>query len=47
MLQWKRAKSKTSPYDLKVGPPVRIEVDLTHYLTDNNGDKLAEVQAKT
>lgn len=31
---FKGQKSKTSPYDLKPGPAARIEVDLTHFLTE-------------
>jgi hypothetical protein len=34
LLHFKKAKSKTSPYDLNPGPPARIEVDLTYFLTE-------------
>ena len=31
---FKKSKNKTSPYDLRPGPPARIEVDLTYFLTE-------------
>ena len=34
LLEFKKAKNKTSPYDLRPGPPARIEVDLTYFLTE-------------
>jgi len=34
LLEFKKAKSTTSPYDLRPGPPARIEVDLTYFLTE-------------
>jgi hypothetical protein len=29
LIEFKKAKNKISPYDLRPGPPARIEVDLT------------------
>lgn len=34
LVEFKKAKNKISPYDLRPGPPARIEVDLTQYLTE-------------
>ena len=34
LIEFKKAKNKTSPYDLRPGPPARIEVDLTYFLTE-------------
>lgn len=34
LLQYKRQKHKPSPYDLRPGPPARIDVDLTYFLTE-------------
>jgi len=34
MLMFKTKKHKPSPYDLMPGPPARISVDLTYYLTE-------------
>ena len=34
LIDFKKAKNKTSPYDLRPGPPARIEVDLTYFLTE-------------
>ena len=34
LIEFKKSKSKTSPYDLRPGPPARIEVDLTYFLTE-------------
>ena len=36
LIQFKKQKTKTSPYDLQPGPPARIEVDLTYFLTEQN-----------
>lgn len=46
LLQYKKQKHKPSPYDLKVGPPARIDVDLTYFLTDQNKEAPAEVDVK-
>ncbi len=43
---FKKAKSKTSPYDLNPGPPARIEVDLTYFLTEQNRQKPQETDVK-
>ena len=34
LIDFKKAKNKISPYDLRPGPPARIEVDLTYFLTE-------------
>lgn len=47
LLQFKRQKHKPSPYDLEPGPPARIDVDLTFYLTENDKEKPAEIEVKT
>ena len=36
LIEFKKAKNKISPYDLRPGPPARIEVDLTYFLTEQN-----------
>ena len=36
LLHFKQQKHKPSPYDLRPGPPAKIDVDLTFYLTENN-----------
>jgi hypothetical protein len=34
LIEFKKSKNKISPYDLRPGPPARIEVDLTYFLTE-------------
>lgn len=46
LLQYKRQKNKPSPYDLKVGPPARIDVDLTYFLTEQGKEKQADSDVK-
>lgn len=46
LIQFKKQKTKTSPYDLRPGPPARIEVDLTYYLTEQGRAKAEEVEVK-
>jgi len=46
LLQYKKQEHKPSPYDLKVGPPARIDVDLTYFLTDQNKATPIEVEVK-
>lgn len=46
ILQFKTKKHKPSPYDLRPGPPARIEIDLTYYLTELNQSKSAEADVK-
>ena len=46
MLKYKQQKHKPSPYDLRPGPPARIEVDLTYFLTEQNRPKPIEVEVK-
>ena len=46
LLEFKKAKSTTSPYDLRPGPPARIEVDLTYFLTEQGKSKPDEADVK-
>lgn len=46
LVQFKSAKNKPSPYDLRPGPPARIEVDLTYFLTEQNNGKPEEEAVK-
>jgi len=46
LLEFKKAKSTTSPYDLRPGPPARIEVDLTYFLTEQGKSKAEEADVK-
>jgi hypothetical protein len=46
LLEFKKAKSTTSPYDLRPGPPARIEVDLTYFLTEQGKSKADEADVK-
>ena len=46
LLKYKQQKHKPSPYDLRPGPPARIEVDLTYFLTEQNRPKPIEVEVK-
>ena len=34
LIEFKKSKNTTSPYELMPGPPARIEVDLTYFLTE-------------
>lgn len=34
LIEFKNSKKKQTPYDLRPGPPARIEVDLTYFLTE-------------
>ena len=34
LIEFKKGKNKISPYELRPGPPARIEVDLTYFLTE-------------
>jgi len=45
-LEFKKSKNKTSPYDLRPGPPARIEVDLTYFLTEQGRQKPDEADVK-
>lgn len=42
LLTFKKQKTKTSPYDLRPGPPARIEVDLTYFLTEQGREKAVD-----
>lgn len=46
LLEFKKSKNTTSPYDLRPGPPARIDVDLTYFLTEQGKAKpdVAEVK---
>lgn len=46
LLEFKKAKNKTSPYDLRPGPPARIEVDLTYFLTEQGKQRPEESDVK-
>lgn len=46
LAEFKKAKNKISPYDLRPGPPARIEVDLTYFLTEQGVNKAEENDAK-
>lgn len=41
LIEFKKHKSKQTPYDLRPGPPARIEVDLTYFLTEQ-ADKIPD-----
>lgn len=45
-MQYKRQKHKPSPYDLRPGPPARIDVDLTYFLTEQGRTQPIEVDCK-
>lgn len=34
LMEFKKANNKISPYDLRPGPPAKIDVDLTYFLTE-------------
>lgn len=46
LIQFKKQKTKTSPYDLRPGPPARIDVDLTYFLTEQGRTKAEEQDVK-
>jgi len=46
LIEFKKAKNKTSPYDLRPGPPARIEVDLTYFLTEQGKQRPEEAEVK-
>lgn len=46
LIEFKKAKNKTSPYDLRPGPPARIEVDLTYFLTEQGKQRPEEIEVK-
>ena len=39
LIEFKKAKNKISPYDLRPGPQARIEVDLGYFLTEQGKQK--------
>jgi hypothetical protein len=45
-MEFKKSKNTTSPYDLRPGPPARIEVDLTYFLTEQGKTKPDEAEVK-
>ena len=47
LLAYKKQKHKPRPYDLQPGPPARIEVDLTYFLTEQGRAKAEEQDVKT
>lgn len=42
LIEFKKSKTKQTPYDLRPGPPARIEVDLTYFLTEQGKFKADE-----
>ena len=46
LIEFKKSKNKTSPYDLRPGPPARIEVDLTYFLTEQGKQRPDEQEVK-
>ena len=46
LVEFKKQKAKASPYDLRPGPPARIEVDLTFFLTEQGREKPREIEVK-
>ena len=46
LLEFKKSKNTTSPYDLRPGPPARIEVDLTYFLSEQGKSKPEEAEVK-
>ena len=46
LMEFKKSKNTTSPYDLRPGPPARIEVDLTYFLTEQGKTKADEAEVK-
>ncbi len=46
LIEFKKGKNKISPYDLRPGPPARIEVDLTYFLTEQGKGKPDEEEVK-
>ena len=46
LLQYKKDQHKPSPYDLVPGPPARIDVDLTYFLTEQGRDRPDETEQK-
>ena len=47
LIEYKNSKKVKAPYDLRPGPPARIEVDLTEFLTEQNRFKPEEETVKT
>ena len=47
LVDFKKSKTKKTPYDLRPGPPARIEVDLTYFLTEQGNQKPAETSEVT
>jgi hypothetical protein len=46
LLEFKKSKNITSPYELRPGAAARIEVDLTYFLTEQGNKKPEEVEVK-
>ena len=47
LIEYKNSKKEKAPYELRPGPPPRIEVDLTEFLTEQNKFKPEEETVKT
>ena len=46
LIEFKKSKNKTSPYELRPGAPARIEVDLTYFLTEQGKSRPDEADVK-
>jgi hypothetical protein len=46
LVEFKKNKNKVTPYDLRPGPPARIEVDLTYFLTEQGTGRDGETHIK-
>jgi len=46
LLEFKKQKNTTSPFDLRPGPPARIDVDLTYFLTEQGKKKPEQAEVK-
>lgn len=45
-MEFRKQKNTTSPYELRPGPPARIKVDLTYFLTEQGKTKPDEADVK-
>ncbi len=46
LIEFKKGKTKISPFELRPGPPARIEVDLTYFLTEQGKGRPEEEEVK-
>jgi hypothetical protein len=47
LVDFKKNKNKQTPYDLRPGPPARIDVDLTYFLTEQDDKRPEENEINT